>query len=310
MPRLTTAERRKKKGPFWTRRKIVLLIWIGIFLFAPFVTKEIALSRFNARLSESAREATEGRIQQVEVDFSVLKLVDFLRVAGGIVEALRHSGRPVLEHVTLEEAEIQMIPAGRGRWNLFVRLNGISAEVSTQEVFMTRTEIRRGKLTLAPESAAPLALENLEFFIGPSSDAPYSMLDYRLQCGGEQSIDLAGQFGQNVQGRWVCTGKGSAGGLPLGLLPQFSKVPLERLELSGQLSAKGQFNYSAGVLEVDGEYSASDLHLNPAAVPDEKLRKALERVQQDGEIPSRRLRFKIQTDDPNFRWDTTLLSLL
>ncbi len=152
----------KSKSPFWTRRKILTLVWLAIFAAGLPGIKAALQNRINRQLTGALSDATGGRIERAELSFSVLQLLDFIQAAGALAKALQHPGRPVFEELILESPEIDLIPLGPLRWELHIQLHGLSAKAGTREVLMTQTEFRDALFRLDPEGPFPLVLEPLQ----------------------------------------------------------------------------------------------------------------------------------------------------
>lgn len=313
--RLSPAEGRQprpKRKRFWTRRKLVaLLVWLVALVASAYIAQGILQRKVNRQLTEAARRATAGRIQEVEVQLSLLRLYDFLKVGGRIAGALTQTGRPVIEELVLEGGEIRLVPLGKKGWKLLLVLERISTAVGHRPVLMTRTEFRRSVLVVSPGTPEELRLEEFSFVVEPSPEQPDSLLKCTLKGRAMPAeVQFEGTLGQGQDRRWLVEGEGSFQQLPVRLLPLLLEQSLPRGGLSGRLSARGRFRYAGSRLEIDAIYSGSELQFNPQGIPPSPLRRVLESLAEEREREERRFRLSVPLDDPRVRWEEALLEAL
>ena len=284
---------------------MLLSLLIGIF-----VIKSILLSRINHKISELVQEATNGRIQQVRIDLSIFHLYDFLVVGGKLLGALSEPGRPLIEELSLDRPEIELIPAGGNRWNLNLHLRGISSKVSQKKVFMTRTVIQEGALSIAPDTPEELRLNSFYFLIEPSSQQPQNQLHFQFLGENDFSnVDLDGEIGQNPDGNFYIKGEGSLENIPLSFLKLTLPSPVKDSILSGNVSLQGEFEASRKFFKMDAKGSADHLQLKTDGIRDTRLLKRLNQLNQQGNFKDKTLKLNIPLDDPDYHWEHAIYTL-
>jgi len=294
----------------WSKKKVLFVLWLLGLLIVPWIAKSILLGRLNERLSEAARKASRDKIVQVEVDFSILRLWDFLRLGGHLVRSLGSGTRPALGEIRLSGAQIHLTPVDTGQWKLRLVLNQISGSVVREAPLVTRTEILGSTLILARGTPEEILLHPFEFRLAPSTAQPASHLEYSLRGESETlQLDIRGTYGPTPSGERQHLLEGHVRELPLPLLPYFIS-DLRSVVQSGSLTTEGTAVYSSSLMQFDLRYSATDLGISTSQVSDPSLRRALERLNQQRNVPPRPLRLSVPLNQTTARWDTLLAEAL
>lgn len=293
---------------FFTRKRI--LFWLIALVVIPFAVKSIVLHRLNTQLSEGARQATAGRIQEVRVNFSTTRLLDFLSVAGNLASSLRQTGKPVLSEVRLEKPVFHLVPLGAGVWRLKLDLKGISGSTTNQPVLMTRTEVTQGILYLASGTPDEVRLGDFHLLIAPSAAAPDSQLEYTISGNSPTlQIDLKGSIGQDAHGRWYGNHQFNLDEFSL-LLLGYIESNISPLVISGTIHTNGTIRHQAGQLQVESRYSGRDIRFAPEKAAQLPARRALELLNQEPNPQNKSFNFSARTDQPGFQWEEALLGAL
>jgi hypothetical protein len=305
--------RTKRKNSFWMRKKLSTLIWLAVLAIVLLSVKAAIQNRIDRQLTQSLSQASGGKIERASVDFSLFQLPDLLKAAGALAEALQHPGRPVLEELILEQPEIDLIPLAPLRWELRIRLHGLSARAGTREVAMTRTDLRDAMFRLDPEGPVPLVFKPLNVLLEPSPDRPGQVIRYEIRGTGiepDRRFEAAGELGPDASGKMGYTAQVEAERFPYAALLTSLPAGAGKLIDGGDLSISGQFEYRGQTLSVDGKAAGTGLQLHPEVVPGEAARKRLEAIAQSGEMKSRRVRLQLPLNRGEVDWNLVLAGVL
>ncbi len=303
----------KRKKPFWTRRKLSPLLWLAVLAIVLLSVKAAIQNRIDRQLTQVLSQASGGKIERASVSFSLFQLPDFLKAAGALADALQQPGRPVLEELILEQPEIDLIPLAPLRWELRLRLHGLSAQAGTREVAMTRTELRDATFRLDPQGPLPLVFNPLYLLLEPSPERPGQAIRYEIRATGsgrDRRFEAVGELAPDASGKMGYTAQIEAVNFPYGSLLTSLPPGAGKLIDGGDLSISSQFEYRGQILSVDGKSSGTGLQLHPEAVPGEAARKRLEAIAQSGEMKSRRVRFQLPLNREAMDWNLILAGVL
>lgn len=303
----------RSKTPFWTRKKISILVWLAVTAVILLSVKAALQSRIDRQLTQALSQASGGKIERASVSFSLLQLPDFLKAAGALAEAIKHPGRPVLEELVLERPEIDLIPLAPLRWELRIGLHGLSAKAGTRDRALTRTELRNATFRLDPEGPAPLVFKPLNLVLEPSPDRPGQAIRYEIRASARETdrrFEAHGELGPDASGKMGYTSRIEAVNFPYASLLTSLPAGAGKLIDDGELSISGQFDYRSETLSVNGIASGTGLRIHPEAAPGEAVRSRLEALARSGELKSRRVRFQLPLHRETIDWNLVLAGVL
>ena len=286
-----------KKRYFTRRRVIFIAAWLVIFLVALLIGQRAFLGRLNRELSRLTADSTGGRIAEVELHLSFLRLYEMLSLMKDGITSIRATGKPIIEKLILSEPTVQLIPLTESSWKARIELRGLDAEFGSSPVFMTRNGVENGKLIIKPDDSEIIRFENLDLFIGPPARDSSQLLRYSLHARNGCAIHLEGHLGKDTTGGWISSGTVESNAFPL----RFIRLTLGNIGSiiqSGEVSGSGSFAFSQSLFGYEGSLKLAGLSFNIPQGTDPALAAAIERINRSGEINRPYFRFSLDTRQP------------